>query len=100
MARTKPGREQAFREVAAELSRSGQASEGCVTHIAHQREDDPRRFCWLEQWRDEEALAARMAALSEALGAPRGKEGVEALPAGLADELESLDARRYRVVAT
>ncbi len=39
--RTKPGREQGFRRIAAELSRSGQASEGCISHIAHQREDDP-----------------------------------------------------------
>ena len=98
--RAKPGREEAFRELATELSRSGQAREGCVSHIAHQREDDPRLFNWLEQWRDKDALAARMEALIADFGAPRGGEGLDALPAGFADEIETIAVKRCRVVAT
>ena len=100
VARAKPGREEALRELAVELSRSGQARNDCLTHIAHQREDDPGLVCWFEQWRDQDELDARMAALIDTFGAPRGTEGVEAMPAGIADLIESLDAKRYRVVAT
>ncbi len=100
VARAKRGREEAFREIARELSRSAQDLDGCVTHIAHEREDDGALFCWFEQWRDQETLDRRRAALAEIFGAPRGKEGVEGLPAGLADEVEALEAARYRVVAT
>ncbi len=100
VARAKPGREEALHELAVELSRSGQEREGCDTHIAHQREDDPGIVCWFEQWRDQDELDSRMEALIETFGAPRGTEGVEAMPAGIADVIESLDATRYRVVAT
>ena len=83
-----------------ELSRSGQAREGCNTHIAHEREDEPGLICWFEQWRDQDELDSRMEALIEAFGAPRGTEGVEAMPAGIADVIETLESARYRVVAT
>ena len=99
-ARAKPGREGALRELAAELSRTGQAFPGNVTHIAHEREDQPGLVCWFEQWRDQDVLDARVASLEERYGAPRGAEGVEALPAGIADLMASLDSARYRVVAT
>lgn len=100
IARAKPGREGDLRDLAVDLSRTGQEFPGNVTHIAHEREDVPGMICWFEQWRDQDVLDARVASLEERYGAPRGTEGVERMPAGIADVMESLDATRYRVVAT
>ena len=100
VARAKPGREEELRELAMDLSRTGQEFPGNVTHIAHEREDIPGVVCWFEQWRDQEVLDARVASLEERYGAPQGTEGVERMPAGIADVMASLDSTRYRVVAT
>jgi len=40
-----------------------------------------------------------MAALTAGYGPPRGSEGLDALPAAIADELESIAVMRCRVVA-
>ena len=100
VARAKPGREGDLRELAVDLSRTGQEFPGNVTHIAHEREDVPGLICWFEQWRDQDVLDARVASLEERYGPPPGTEGVERMPAGIADVMESLEATRYRVVAT
>ena len=94
--RVRAGKEDAFRDEVADLSRVANAEPGCLTYIFHQREDDPQLFVVLEQWRDAEAFAEHGTVLRERFGAPRDGER---LPAGLADYLETLEVVPYDVVA-
>jgi len=70
--------------------------EGCITFILYQRQDDPREFVLLEQWRDRASLEAHIARMQRVYGPPPpGKKG---LPAALLDFLEKWQGVRVHPV--
>jgi quinol monooxygenase YgiN len=94
----KSGREEAFRDLAVQLTTSTHAEDaGCHAYTFHQQVNDPRQFVLYEQWEGEAALTAHLARLQVVLGPPPAPGG--RLPAAFLDYLETTQATRYQVVA-
>ena len=88
---TRPGQEQAMRELAARMMQASRAEgPGCVAYTFHQQKDDPRRFMLYEQWADDAALRAHHVNMKRQFGEP--PPGAQ-LPAQLQELVEG-----YKVV--
>ena len=67
----KEGKEEEFRELAAEMTKTTrEEDEGCIHFTYHQEVDNPRQFVLYERWRDRAALDAHLARLQEVYGPP------------------------------
>jgi quinol monooxygenase YgiN len=100
--RLKPGQEEAFRRVAADLTASTRAEdEGCLAYAFHRRVDDPQEAVLYEQWRDADALRAHVDRLQRVYGPPDESEPYppahhrRRLPKAFLDLFEETDAVRY-----
>lgn len=58
----KPGAEQQAREYMRKMQEYTRQEPGCRLYIGSQSMEDPRRFCFYEQYEDEKALDAHRAA--------------------------------------
>ena len=58
----KPGAEEKCREYIQILQKHSRQEPGCLMYIGHQSSEDPRKFMFYEQYKDQAALAAHRAA--------------------------------------
>lgn len=58
----KPGKEGQAKEFMRKMEEHTRREPGCQFYIGSQSNDDPRRFCFYEQYEDEKALDAHRAA--------------------------------------
>ena len=84
----KPGKEGEVRDVLNALVAPSRGEIGCYQYDLLQNPDNPRDFCFVERWEDDEAFAQH-SATEHVTTAVAGVEGlVEAPP----------DVRRYRIL--
>ncbi|MDX1645451.1 MAG: putative quinol monooxygenase [Thermoanaerobaculia bacterium] len=87
--RAQNGKEAALEALLEGLVEATRAEEGCIHYELLRNLEDPAEFTFVEEWRDEAALAAHFEA-----------EHVEQALAAMPDLLaEELDLRKYRLVA-
>ncbi len=58
----KPGAEEKCKELIRILQEHSRREPGCLIYVGHQSTEDPRRFFFYEQYRDQAALEAHRAA--------------------------------------
>ncbi len=58
----KPGAEEKCKEYIRILQQHSRQEPGCLMYVGHQSTEDPRRFLFYEQYRDQAALDAHRAA--------------------------------------
>ncbi len=58
----KPGAEEKCREYIQILQEHSRQEPGCLMYIGHQSSEEPRKFMFYEQYKDQAALAAHRAA--------------------------------------
>lgn len=93
----KPGSEESWQALAAEIHASTHAEDdGCISFDVYRQLDAPREYVLREQWRDATALIGHLARLRREYGA--APEGYQ-LPAVLIDLLEQIRSTSYEVVA-
>ncbi len=60
--RMKPGKEELAKEYIRKMQQHTRKEPGCRLYVGHQSLDDPRLFCFYEQYDDQAALDAHRAA--------------------------------------
>ncbi len=58
----KPGTEQRVKDFMRKMEENTRREPGCRLYIGHQSNENPRKFCFYEQYDDEKALEAHRAA--------------------------------------
>jgi quinol monooxygenase YgiN len=92
---TKPGQEEAMRQLTLEMMRVSREEDGAVSYTFHRQKKQPREWMLYEQWRDRAHLEAHHVNMKKHFGEP--PEGAQ-LPARLHALIETWRATWYDLV--
>jgi hypothetical protein len=90
-----------FQRVAAEMTRTSRADDGCIAYTFYRQADDEHSYVLFEQWREQPALTAHLQRLLSDMGPPDTDPGLpeahvrRRLPMAFMDLLEAWQVRRY-----
>jgi len=93
-----------FQRMAAELTRTSRADDGCIAYTFYRQTDEESNYVLFEQWRDQPALTAHLQHLIRDLGPPDDDPSLpethvrRRLPKAFMDLLESWHVRRYEAL--